>query len=43
LLGIVGLHTAGALKNHFVNRNDVLRNMLGVNQPESKSPSDSAA
>jgi cytochrome b561 len=30
LLGIVGLHLAGALKNHFVSRNDVLRKMLGV-------------
>lgn len=30
LLGVVGLHVAGALKNHFVSRNDVLRKMLGV-------------
>ena len=29
LLGLVGLHVAGALKNHFLSRNDVLRKMLG--------------
>lgn len=30
LLGVVGVHVAGALKNHFVSRNDVLRKMLGI-------------
>ena len=30
LLTIVVLHVLGALKNHFVDRNDVLRKMLGV-------------
>lgn len=30
LIAIVSLHIAGALKNHFINRNDVLRNMLGL-------------
>ena len=29
LMGVVGLHLLGALKNHFVSRNDVLRKMLG--------------
>ena len=31
LIGIVGLHLLGALKNHFVSGNDVLRKMLGIN------------
>jgi cytochrome b561 len=45
LLGIVGLHVAGALKNHFVGRNEVLRNMLGVKRalPRGSSLSDRAA
>lgn len=30
LMAIVGLHVLGALKNHFVDRNDVLRKMLGL-------------
>lgn len=30
LIGIVGLHFAGALKNHFIDRNEVLRKMLGL-------------
>ena len=30
LLAIIGLHLSGALKNHFVSRNDVLRKMLGI-------------
>jgi cytochrome b561 len=30
LMAIVGLHVMGALKNHFVDRNDVLRKMLGL-------------
>ena len=30
LMGIIGLHLAGALKNHFIDRNDVLRKMLGL-------------
>ncbi|MEA3175679.1 MAG: hypothetical protein QOF42_3090 [Gammaproteobacteria bacterium] len=29
-MAIVGLHVMGALKNHFVDRNDVLRKMLGL-------------
>lgn len=29
LAAMVGLHVVGALKNHFVNRNDVLRKMIG--------------
>jgi cytochrome b561 len=27
---IVGLRVAGTLKNHFIDRNDVLRKMLGL-------------
>jgi cytochrome b561 len=30
LMAIVGLHVMGALKNHFVDRNNVLRKMLGL-------------
>ena len=30
LIVIIGLHFSGALKNHFVSRNDVLRKMLGI-------------
>ncbi len=30
LIAIVGLHVIGALKNHFVDRNNVLRKMLGL-------------
>jgi cytochrome b561 len=30
LTGIVSLHLLGALKNHFVSGNDVLRKMLGI-------------
>jgi cytochrome b561 len=30
LLGIVALHVLGALKNHVIDRNDVLRNMAGL-------------
>ena len=29
LMGVIGLHLLGALKNHFVSGNDVLRKMLG--------------
>ena len=34
LLALVALHGVGALKNHCIDRNDVLRNMLGL-LPES--------
>ena len=37
LMAIVGLHVLGALKNHFVDRNDVLRKMLGL-APHPVSP-----
>ena len=30
LMAIVALHFAGALKNHFIDRNEVLRKMLGL-------------
>jgi cytochrome b561 len=30
LMGIVALHFAGAMKNHFIDKNDVLRKMLGL-------------
>ena len=30
LLAIVVLHILGALKNHFIDRNDILRNMAGL-------------
>ncbi|MBA3897191.1 MAG: cytochrome b [Sphingomonadaceae bacterium] len=30
LMTIIGLHILGALKNHFIDRNDVLRKMLGL-------------
>ena len=45
LLAIVGLHILGALKNHVVDRNDVLRNMAGLTRkaaiaPETVAPMD---
>jgi cytochrome b561 len=30
LMGIIALHVLGALKNHFIDRNQVLRNMAGL-------------
>jgi cytochrome b561 len=30
LMAIISLHVLGALKNHFIDRNDVLRKMLGL-------------
>ena len=47
LLAIVVLHVLGALKNHVIDRNDVLRNMAGlageiVVVPEPVTPADPA-
>ncbi|HTD29493.1 MAG TPA: cytochrome b [Xanthomonadaceae bacterium] len=47
LLAFVVLHILGALKNHVVDRNDVLRNMAGLNRetvvaPEPVAPRDPA-
>jgi len=47
LLAIVVLHILGALKNHVIDRNDVLRNMAGLTRetvvaPESVTPADAA-
>jgi cytochrome b561 len=40
LMAIIALHVLGALKNHFIDRNDVLRKMLGL---ESRYPEADAA
>jgi cytochrome b561 len=45
VLAIVVLHVMGALKNHFIDRNDVLRNMAGLTRetaiaPEPVTPTD---
>jgi cytochrome b561 len=33
LVGVAALHVAGALKHHFIDRNDVLRRMLPFGGP----------
>jgi len=47
LLAIVVLHVLGALKNHVIDRNDVLRNMVGLTRenivaPKPVTPADAA-
>jgi hypothetical protein len=46
LLAIVALHVLGALKNHVIDRNDVLRNLAGLTREaavaaEPVTPADS--
>jgi cytochrome b561 len=38
LLAIVVLHVLGALKNHFIDRNDVLRKMAGLTRETAVAP-----
>jgi cytochrome b561 len=38
LIAVIGAHVAGALKNHVIDRNDVLTNMLGLRRKPAAAP-----